>query len=330
MISRRAIIGALALLGGAVAMFPPPIRAQIPIPVIGFLSGLSPGPNVTMTNAFLTGLAEIGYIEGRNVIIEYRWAEGQYDRLPDLAADLVRRNVSVIVSSGGVVTALEAKRATENIPIVFTGGDDPVRDGLVASLARPGSNITGASVFAEALVAKRIELLHELVPAGSPIAVLLNPQNPSTAEVRRITNLAAQILGHKLYELHVDTAGGIDEVFSFAVRQHVSGVITTADPLIRLQNNRLVEISAKYGLPVVDVWREFAVGGGLMSYGPNLSAVYRQVGLYTGRILKGEKPSDLPVVQPTTLELVVNLRTAKMLDLKIPPSILARADEVIE
>jgi ABC-type uncharacterized transport system substrate-binding protein len=317
----------LLMLAGAMAAARPLRAQQKATTVIGFLGIGSPGPVAPSVAAFRQGLSETGYVEGQNVAIEYHWAEGSPDRLPALAADLVGRKVDVIVTQGGILPARAAKDATSAIPIVFTGGD-PVEQGLVASFARPGGNLTGFTFFFVELVPKRLELLLELVPQARVIALLLNPRSPNSwlGEVQQ----AALTKGVQLPILKAGTESEIDAVFASLVELHAGALLIGPDPFFNDRREQLVALASRHALPTSYEWRESVVAGGLISYGPSLTAAYRQVGIYAGRILKGEKPADLPVQQPTTFELVVNLKTAKALGLTVPPSILARADEVIE
>ena len=317
----------LVLVGSAIAVARPLRAQQKAMPVIGFLSGTSPGPTAPLVAAFLQGLSETGYVEGQNVVIQYRWAENHYDRLPALAADLVARKVDVIAAIGGFSPALAAKNATTTIPIVF-GAGDPVGLGLVASLARPGSNLTGVSSLD--LIPKRVEMVSELVPGAKVIAVLVNPGNAVAQHTIQSGTEAARAKGVQLRVLEASTESEIDAAFPTLLQQQAGALILPSDPFFNSQRDQLVALVARHAIPAIYDWREYAVAGGLISYGPSRTGIWHQCGIYTGKILKGAKPADLPVEQPTRFELVVNLRTAKELGLTIPPSILARADEVIE
>jgi putative ABC transport system substrate-binding protein len=299
------------------------------MPVIGLLGATSPGPLAPFLVAFRQGLSETGYVEGQNVTIEYRWAEYRYDRLPEMTADLVSRKVDLIVAAGGPVPASAAKSATSTIPIVFVV-DDPVAAGLVASLARPTGNLTGVSLMNTELVPKRLELLSELVPQARVIALLVNPGNSNTQRVVKAAQEAARAKGVELPILKASTEGEIDAAFVTLVQLHAGALLLGNDPLFLSRREHLVALAARQAVPAMYEWREFAASGGLISYGPSLAAAYRICGEYTGRILKGAKPADLPVQQSTRFELVVNLKTAAALGLRVPPSLLARADEVIE
>jgi len=325
--TRRAFI---TLLGGAAA-WPLAARAQQPaMPVIGFLNARSLRSDSRLVTAFHQGLGETGYVQGQNVAIEYRWAEGYNDRVPALAAELVRRQVAVIVATGGNIVALAAKAATSTIPIVFTTGGDPVLMGLVTSLNRPGGNITGISALTGLLGAKRLEILHELVPKAAMIGVVMNPTNPSAEAYARELQEAARTRGQQIHILNASTEGEIDIAFASLVQLRAGAVLIVTDTFFTGWRDQLVALAARYAIPAIYDIRDFAAAGGLISYGTNFADLYRQAGLYAGRILKGEKPADLPVVQPTKFDLVINLNTAKALGLDIPPTLLARADEVIE
>jgi ABC-type uncharacterized transport system substrate-binding protein len=314
----------LALLAGVLG--PITLRAQQKaMPVIGFLNGTSPGPAAAFVAAFRQGLRETGYVEGQNVAIEYRWAEGHYDRLPGLAADLVGRKVDVIVATGGDRSALAAKSATATIPIVFTGGD-PIAIGL----ARPGGNLTGFSIITVELHPKLLELLSELVPRAGVIALLVNPKNPNAERVMRDMQEAARSKGVKLAILKASAEDEFETSFASLAQFHAGALVVAADAFFNSRREQLVALASGHAIPAIYEWREFPAAGGLISYGTSLAAIYREVGIYAGRILKGAKPADLPVQQPTRFELVVNLKTAQALGLAVPPSILARADEVIE
>jgi putative ABC transport system substrate-binding protein len=319
------------LAGTSAVLLAAPLAAAGPqkaMPVIGVLNTGSPGPSPFMA-AFRQGLNEAGYVEGQNLAIEYRWAEGHYDRLPALAADLVGRKVDLIMA-GSPPSALAAKSATSTIPIVFRSGADPVGDGLVASLARPGGNLTGVSFIADELTAKRLELLSELVPRVGVIALLMNPNNATAERVIRDVQEAARTKGLQLHVLKASSESEIDAAFASVVQLHAGALVVGADPFLSGRREQLVALASRRAVPSIYAWREFAASGGLISYGPSLTSAFRLVGHYVGKVLKGAKPADLPVQQPTTLELVINLKTAKALGLTIPPSLLQRADQVIE
>jgi putative tryptophan/tyrosine transport system substrate-binding protein len=321
------------LLGGAVISWPLAARAQQKrVPVIGYLDSDSAAraDSAALVAAFHEGLSETGYVEGQNVAIEYRWAEGRYDRLPAMAADLVGRKVDLIVASGGLLSTLAAKSATSTIPIVFTGVSDPVAAGLVASLARPGGNLTGSSPFSLELMPKRLELLTELVPQARTITLLANPNDPNTERVLPIVQEAARTKGVQLSILKASTESEIDSAFASLVQTQAGALVVPTEPFFNSRRAQLLALASRHAIPAIYGWREFAVAGGLISYGTSLIGMRRQAGVYAGKILKGAKPADLPVQQPTRFELVVNLKTAKALGLTVPPSILARADEVIE
>jgi putative tryptophan/tyrosine transport system substrate-binding protein len=321
----------ITLLGGVAATWPLAARAQQPaMPVIGFLNGASPEGYARPLSAFREGLSASGYVEGRNVAIEYRWAEGQYDRLPELAADLVRRQVTVIAATTNPAGPA-AKAATTTIPIVFTMGSDPVQLGVVASLNRPSGNITGVTVLAVELGPKRLELLHELVPTATTIALLVNPTNLAVAETEsRDLQAAASTLGLQLYVVRASTERDLDAVFASLAELHTGGLVIGADPFFISRIELLATLAVRYAMPTIYQYRDFAAAGGLMSYGGSLTDAYRQAGVYIARILKGEKPADLPVVQSTKVELILNLKTARALGLTVPLALIGRADEVIE
>jgi ABC-type uncharacterized transport system substrate-binding protein len=328
MIGRRQFI---TLLGGAAAAWPVAARTQqAAMPVVGFLSARSPGESTQHLNAFRRGLTDAGYSERQNVVFEYRWAEGQYDRLAMLASDLAERRVAVIAATGGNVSALAAKNATGTIPIVFIVGGDPVDLGLVSSLNRPGGNLTGMSVFTTELGTKRLELLHELTPKGSIIGFLTNPNYQGSVRNGVQVQAAARSLGRALVVLNATNEREIDQVFKSLFRQQIGALLVDADTLLLSRRYQLVALAAHYSVPAIYDLRDYVADGGLMSYGASLTDAYRRVGTYVGRILKGVPVSDLPVEQAVKLELVINLKTARALGLEVPPTLLARADEVIE
>ena len=325
---RREFVASVGAIGGTAVAWPLGVRAQHqPMPVIGFLSAItSYGPFLV---AFRKGLADAGYVEGENVAIEYRWAEGRYDQLPELASELVRRQVAVIVAAGGNQSARAAKAATTTVPIVFYSGD-PVAEGLVSSLNRPGGNMTGMSTFAPALGGKRVDLLRELLPGASALAMLINPNYaPAAAEAAETENVTRAI-GRRLSVFRASSEGGIEAAFATLAQQRPDALIVGADPFFNSRREQLATLAVRNSILAIYVWREFVVAGGLMSYGDDFADGYRQLGIYVGRILKGANPADLPVIRPTKFELVINLKTAKALGLKFPPTMLATADEVIE
>ena len=321
----------IMLLGGAAVAWPLTGRAQQPaMPVIGFLHVASAKPFEGIVAGFRQGLKEVGYTERQNVTIEFRWAEGHYDRLPALAAELVRRQVAVIVTGGGEAPALAAKAATLTIPIVFNVGSDPVKMGLVASLSRPGANLTGVNILTTELADKRVGLLHDLLPIGTVIAYLVNPNFPSTETNVKEVEAAARVLGLKIVLLKASSKSDIDAAFASIPEKQVGALLVGSDPFFTSQRDQFVALVARHAIPAIFEQREFAVAGGLMSYGTSLTDSYRQMGNYAGRNLKGEKPTDLPIVQSAKFELVINLKTAKSLGLALPSGLLSIADEVIE
>jgi putative ABC transport system substrate-binding protein len=321
----------ITLLGGAAAAWPLAARAQqAAMPVIGFLSSGSHTTYSHFVAGFVRGLNETGYVEGRNVVIEYRWSDGQYGQLPAMAVELVGRNVALIVASGGPPPALAAKAATSTIPIVFSSVNDPVRLGLVASLNRPGGNATGMSLFRVELSAKQLELLRELAPRAGVMGVLVNPTSPNTDPYLAALGEAAHRLAQQIQVLRASTEVEIGVAFAALAQQRTGALLVPSDTLFNTQRDQVVALAARHGIPAIYQFREFTAAGGLISYGTDVVAAYRQLGLYAGRILSGATPADLPVQRPTKFELVINLKTAKALGLEIPPTLLARADEVIE
>ena len=319
----------ITILGGAAATWPLAARAQqSAVPVVGFLNSRAPEGNEAILVAFRQGLKEAGYVEGQNVTVEYRWADNQYDRVPVLVADLVSRQVAVIVSNGPPIAA--AKAATSTIPIVFAVGFDPLAYGLVNSLSRPAGNLTGVSILDVEIGPKRLELLHELIPAATVMALLVNPTTPAVQAIAGDMQAAARAHGLELHVLHAATDGDFDAVFTTVAQLRAGALIIGADPFFTSRSRQLGELTVARRIPTIYEFREFAAAGGLISYGTSLADAYRQVGTYTGRILKGEKPSDLPVQQATKVELILNLKTAKALGITVPISLLGRADEVIE
>ena len=319
----------ITLMGSAVAVSPLATHDQSPMPVIGFVSARSPGESASVLAAFRKGLSEVGYVESRNVHIAFRWAEGRYERLPGLVDDLVKQKVSVITAVGPPA-AVAAKKSGASIPMVFNVGLDPVGAGLVESLNRPGGNMTGVSFFSVMLAAKRLGLLRELIPKADLVAILVNPSYPDVEIQMRDAQAAARDLGVRVVILHASTNPEIDAAFAEMVKQRVGGLIASGDPFFDSVRDRIFGLAERHAIPAVYHLRDYATGGGLMSYGASIEDAYRQSGIYTGRILKGEKPADLPVMLPTKFELVINLKTAKSLGLAVPATLLAIADEIIE
>jgi putative tryptophan/tyrosine transport system substrate-binding protein len=321
----------ITLLGTAAVAWPLAARAQQPaMPVIGYLSARSPDDTAHLVEAFRRGLSEAGVVEGQNVTIEYRWALGQADRLPGLAAELVRKPVTVLVSTGGESAALAAKAATSTIPIAFIIGGDPVKLGLAATYSRPGGNATGISILTATLEPKRLELLRELVPQASTIGALLDPNFPPYEGQLRDLREAARALDLQVQELRASNEAEIDLAFEAVARQRIAALTVVAGPFFDTRRDKLVSLAARYAVPTMYHFREFTAAGGLMSYGIDSRVVYRQIGVYAGGILKGEKPGELPILQPTRFELVINLKTAKALGLRVPLTLQVAADEVIE
>jgi putative tryptophan/tyrosine transport system substrate-binding protein len=320
----------LGVLGGAMAIWPLGARAQRATPAIGFLSSRSPAEAESVVTAFRRGLYDTGYVEGRNLAIMFRWADGQYDRLPSLAMELVSQQVAVIAATGDVVSALAAKTATTEIPIVFVIGGDPVRLGLVASFNRPGGNLTGVSLVSSGLGAKRLGLLHELIPNAAVLSLLVNPDNPNAELERQDVENAGRTLGLEILVVNARAERDFEPGFATLVQQRSGGLIVATDPFLLSRRDQLVALAARHRMPTMYQFREFTMEGGLISYGTNITGAYRKAGEYTASILKGEKPQDLPIFQQTTLELVINLKTAKALGLNIPATLLVFADDIIE
>jgi putative ABC transport system substrate-binding protein len=321
----------ITLFGGAVATWPLHGHAQQPaMPVVGFLNGGSPGAFADRVRIFGQGLTEAGFVQGRNVAIEYRWAGGHNDLLAEMAADLVRRKVTVIAALGSAAPALAAKAATSTIPVVFQTGADPIETGLVATLNRPGGNLTGVTTLTSELVPKLFQQLHEVLPTAAVIAVLLNPNNPNAEPNTKNVQAAAHALGVKAHILHASNERDIEAAFSTIVQLRLRGLVILADPVFSGRVEQLASLTVRHAVPAIFLFREFAAAGGLMSYGGDFTESYRQVAAYVGRILRGEKPADLPIQQYSKIELVINLKTAKTLGLEVPTGLLVRADEVIE
>ncbi len=321
----------IALLGGAVVTWPLMAGAQQQaMPIVGYLSARSPEDTADILAAFRRGLSETGYVERQNVIVEYRWALGDYERLTALAAELASMPLALLVATGGEPSALAAKAATSAIPIIFTIGSDPVQAGLVTSYNRPGGNITGINILTTTLEAKRVGLLHELMPQAETLGFLLNPNNPLADSQFEQAHQASRAAGVQIDVLRANDDNDIEMAFRAAAQQKISGLAVAAAPFFDTRREKLVALAAQNSLPTIYHFREFALAGGLMSYGVDITDMYRQAGIYAGRILKGVRPTDLPALQPTKFELVINLKTAKALGLTVPPLLLARADEVIE
>ena len=320
----------IRLVGGAVT-WPLAASAQQPaMPVIGYMSARSPEDTTQVLKAFYKGLGEGGFVSGQNVNVEYRWAHGDYGRLPALAAELVQKRVTVLVATGGDASALAAKEATTTIPVVLNTGSDQVKAGLVQSLNRPGSNVTGAVVLSDAMEQKRFGILQEIVPDVTIFGAIVNPNYPPSADQMRDLELAAPRLGRQLLVVKASNDGELDSAFAALSQAQVGALLIASDPYFDTRRTRIIAFAAQNRLPTIYQFREYAVEGGLVSYGPSITDAYRQVGMYAARILKGEKPADLPVLQPTKFDFVINLKTAKALGLSVPPTLVARVDEVIE
>jgi putative tryptophan/tyrosine transport system substrate-binding protein len=320
----------ITLIGGAAATWPLAARAQTPKPVIGFMSGRAPEESADLVAAFRQGLTDSGFVDGQNVTIEFRWADGDYDRLPGLAAELVSRKVAVLVGVGGDVSAVAAAKATKTIPVVFGMGGDPVKAGIVASFNRPGGNVTGYTIWTNEMESKRLGLLRELVPGIPMIGVLVNPRFPPTVWELDDLERAAKGVGQQLFMARANDDPELDAALASLVQQRVGAFLVTASPFFDTRRNRIINFAAQNRLPAIYHFREYALAGGLISYGPNIAESYKNAGVYVGRILKGEKPADLPVLQPNKYDFVINLQTAKTLGLTVPPTLLAEAGEVIE
>jgi putative tryptophan/tyrosine transport system substrate-binding protein len=321
----------ITVLGAAAFAWPLATRAQQqPMPLIGFMSGRSPEESAHLVAAFRDGLGGTGFVEGQNIAIEFRWADGQYDRLPALAADLVNRRVAVLVGVGGDVSAVAAKRATATIPVVFGMGGDPIKAGLVESLNRPGGNATGFTLLTNEMEPKRLGLLRDLVPNAAVFGVLVNPKFPPAAHQLQDLEEAARRIGQRLFVANASNDVELESGFASLLQQQISALLVSADPYFDTRRDRIIAFAAQHRIPAIYQFREYAAAGGLISYGPSITDAYRQAGIYVGRILRGAKPADLPVVQPTKFEFVINLKNAKALGIKISDNVLSLADEVIE
>lgn len=320
----------ITLLGAAAVTWPLGARAQTPMPVVGFMSGRAPEESAHLVAAFRQGLADSGFVDGQNVTIEFRWAEGDYDRLPGLAAELVNRKVAILIGVGGDVSAVAAAKATTTIPVVFGMGGDPVKAGIVASFNRPGGNVTGYTIWTNEMESKRLGLLRELVPGIPVIGVLVNPRFPPTVQELDDLEPAAKGVAQRLFVARANDDPELDAALASLIQQRVGAFMVTASPFFDTRRDRIINFTAQNRLPAIYHFREYALAGGLISYGPNIAESYKNAGVYAGRILKGEKPADLPVLQPSKFDFVINLKTAKALGLTVPPTLLAEAGEVIE
>ena len=320
----------IRIFGGAAAAWPLLARAQAAIPVIGYMSARSPEDTVQVLEAFLKGLGDSGFVNGQNVNIEYRWARGDYGRLPTLANELVQKRVTILVATGGDASAHAAKQATATIPVVFNTGSDPVKAGLVQSLNRPGGNVTGSVIMSEAMEQKRFGFLQEVAPGITSFGALVNPNYPPSASQVRDLELAAPKLGRQLLVARASTDTELEAAFSTLSGARVGALLVASDPYFDTRRSRIIAFAAEHRLPAIYQFREYALEGGLISYGPSITDAYRQVGIYVARILKGEKPGDLPILQPTKFDFVINLKTAKTLGISVPHGLLNAADEVIE
>jgi putative tryptophan/tyrosine transport system substrate-binding protein len=321
----------IRLLGSASAIWPRSTRAvEAALPIVGFMSARAPDESANLVATFRQGLADTGFVDGQNVAIEFRWALGDYDRLPALAADLVSRNVAVLVGLGGDVSALVAAKATKTIPVVFGMGGDPVKAGIVASFNRPGGNVTGYTIWTNEMESKRLGLIRELVPGVAVIGVLINPRFPPSEQELEDLEAAAKGVNQQLFVARANDDAGLDAALNSFTEQRVGAFLVTADPFLDTRRDRIIGFAAQNRLPAIYQFREFAVAGGLITYGPNIGEFYKSTGVYVGRILKGDKPRDLPVLQPSKFDFVINLKTAEALGLTVPPTLLAEAGEVIE